>query len=465
MLPPSPRILPAQAVETNHDGTKLDSDAWLIEILCWIQIVDRLVENFTMDMQPIRRARQDSIWDRKQETGPTMDAAKVMQTLISLSERAANVARVVRSHSELFESLIQEKDFDTRRKKSDFKTLADVTIQETIRYFLGREFPYLGAQVRGEETYGFTAKSGKFLSLQIVPNASLMKDLFRGVLGGDEAAAVEITKAVYDDPDLSGIELDKAKSINLQLPEDRFGVWVDPLDATSEYINAGSATARPPSHGVFLSGIHCVTILIGVFDLKTGEPVAGVINQPFYHMDEHTKKWQSRCVWGISYHGVNVNSQIRCERPLGTGKAPVVILSPSETNELKEALDERFTTIYAAGAGYKFLSLLLGLADSYVLSRATTFKWDSCAPHAILRSVGGGCCDLAKALVNFDLHSVQNNRKYELQYLHPDDPDRDATDCWLNEGGILAYASLSDLAEIVATLRQVMAEGVQLLES
>lgn len=74
-------------------------------------------------------------------------------------------------------------------------------------------------------------------SLQIVPNASLMEDLFRGVLGGDEAAAVEITKAVYDDPDLSGIELDKAKSINLQLPEDRFGVWVDPLGKVTKQPN------------------------------------------------------------------------------------------------------------------------------------------------------------------------------------------------------------------------------------
>ena len=62
-----------------------------------------------------------------------------------------------------------------------------------------------------------------------MPSASIMKDLFRGVLQGDDAAAAEITKAVYDEPDLSGIEQELVRSIDLQLPSDRFGVWVDPL--------------------------------------------------------------------------------------------------------------------------------------------------------------------------------------------------------------------------------------------
>ena len=30
-----------------------------------------------------------------------------------------------------------------------------------------------------------------------------------------------------------------------------------------------------------------------------------------------------------------------------------------------------------------------GLADVYINSGASTYKWDSCAPHAIIRALGG----------------------------------------------------------------------------
>ena len=57
-------------------------------------------------------------------------------------------------------------------------------------------------------------------------------------------------------------------------------------DSTGEYIKGTdfpfyeseaqrSATDDP------VAGLCCVTVLLGVFDVKTGLPVAGVINQPF----------------------------------------------------------------------------------------------------------------------------------------------------------------------------------------
>ncbi|CAN0013693.1 unnamed protein product, partial [Bubo scandiacus] len=36
------------------------------------------------------------------------------------------------------------------------------------------------------------------------------------------------------------------------------------------------------------------------------------------------------------------------------------------------------------------LCIILGLADAYVLSEGSTFAWDACAPHAILRAPGRG---------------------------------------------------------------------------
>ena len=33
------------------------------------------------------------------------------------------------------------------------------------------------------------------------------------------------------------------------------------------------------------SGLHCALVLIGVYLRSTGEPIMGVINQPFNHKD------------------------------------------------------------------------------------------------------------------------------------------------------------------------------------
>lgn len=68
-------------------------------------------------------------------------AAELVKTLVRLSERAANVARSLRSKPQLLELLTEQKAYcpKLRRDKPDFKTLADVLIQETIRYYLGQK--------------------------------------------------------------------------------------------------------------------------------------------------------------------------------------------------------------------------------------------------------------------------------------------------------------------------------------
>lgn len=49
------------------------------------------------------------------------------------------------------------------------------------------------------------------------------------------------------------------------------------LDATSQFIS-GARGEAVEGHGLL-----CVTVLIGAYLRSTGEPVAGVINQPFYN--------------------------------------------------------------------------------------------------------------------------------------------------------------------------------------
>lgn len=64
----------------------------------------------------------------------------IMEALINVSEKAANIARVCRQNDHLFSLLIQEKSSDESNSRfvKDFKTLADVLIQETIRLDVAR---------------------------------------------------------------------------------------------------------------------------------------------------------------------------------------------------------------------------------------------------------------------------------------------------------------------------------------
>lgn len=65
--------------------------------------------------------------------------SRLLKALVIASEKAANVARLIRKNDHLFELLVQEKtgDFANARFVRDFKTLADVLIQEMVKHDLG----------------------------------------------------------------------------------------------------------------------------------------------------------------------------------------------------------------------------------------------------------------------------------------------------------------------------------------
>lgn len=67
--------------------------------------------------------------------------ADLLRLLLQVAEKAANVARVCRQEAPLFQLLVQEKTGDDKNKKfvQDFKTLADVVIQEMIRHDVGAQ--------------------------------------------------------------------------------------------------------------------------------------------------------------------------------------------------------------------------------------------------------------------------------------------------------------------------------------
>lgn len=122
------------------------------------------------------------------------------------------------------------------------------------------------------------------------------------------------------------------------------------------------------------------------------------------------------------------------------------MLSSSEKPVVKEALAELCgpqQLAYASGAGFKILCVIQGLADVYVLSEGSTFKWDSCAPHALLRALGGGVADLAESL---------RDGQSELTYHRPRE-ERKGAERWANHGGLVAYRDRARLQAVVRTLK------------
>lgn len=61
---------------------------------------------------------------------------ELLNTLVAVSHKAANIARVCRKDEHLFELLVQKKKCEEANPRfvQDFKTLADVLIQEMVKH-------------------------------------------------------------------------------------------------------------------------------------------------------------------------------------------------------------------------------------------------------------------------------------------------------------------------------------------
>lgn len=68
-------------------------------------------------------------------------AGGLLQAVVGASEKAAHIARLCRREEPLFRLLVAEKTGADRNRRflQDFKTLADVLIQEVIKHDLGKE--------------------------------------------------------------------------------------------------------------------------------------------------------------------------------------------------------------------------------------------------------------------------------------------------------------------------------------
>jgi hypothetical protein len=67
-------------------------------------------------------------------------------------------------------------------------------------------------------------------------------------------------------------------------------------DSTAEYISGEEVKLSVGD--MYQSGLQCVTVLIGVFDRISGQPIVGVINQPFH--TQHGSRWVLEQHWMCS---------------------------------------------------------------------------------------------------------------------------------------------------------------------
>ncbi|XP_042805386.1 inositol polyphosphate 1-phosphatase isoform X2 [Panthera leo] len=378
----------------------------------------------------------------------------ILRELLRVSEKAANIARACRQQEALFQLLIEEKKEGEKNKKFavDFKTLADVLVQEVIKQNMENKFVFI---------------PGEKIILRLCPTEEETVELLSKVLNGNKLASEALAKVVHQDVTFTDPTLD---SIEISIPQDILGIWVDPIDSTYQYIK-GSADIKS-NQGIFPSGLQCVTILIGVYDLQTGVPLMGVINQPFVSQDLNTLRWKGQCYWGLSYMDTNIhslqrldstrkNSEARSQMTENTSSEAErshpfsAVISTSEKDTIKAALSrvcgERI--FRAAGAGYKSLCVVQGLVDIYIFSEDTTFKWDSCAAHAILRAMGGGMVDLRECLQR---NSEMGLDLPQLVY-HVENKGAAGVDRWANKGGLIAYRSRKQLETFLSLLIQNLA--------
>lgn len=106
--------------------------------------------------------------------------------------------------------------------------------------------------------------------------------------------------------------------------------------------------------------------------------------------------------------------------------------SSSEDTHLIEKLQSssEWKVLHVAGCGYKLLCVIDGLADAFVLSRPSTYKWDTCGPQAILMAMGGN-------IVSIEETKELGETAKGLLYNEPNATE----DKWANRGGIIAYSS------------------------
>ncbi|XP_032716121.1 inositol polyphosphate 1-phosphatase isoform X2 [Lontra canadensis] len=171
----------------------------------------------------------------------------VLRELLRVSEKAADIARACRQQEALFQLLIEEKKGGEKNRKFavDFKTLADVLVQEVIKRSVENKFPGLGKKVLGEESNEFTNDLGEKIIVRLCPTEEGTAELLSRVLGGNKSASEALARVVHQDVTFGDPALD---AVEVDIPQDTLGIWVDPIggkdSTTGAFLTRGPTSIR-----------------------------------------------------------------------------------------------------------------------------------------------------------------------------------------------------------------------------
>lgn len=355
-----------------------------------------------------------------------MTTKDLLSALINASEKAANIARICRKNEELFNLLIEEKTGSEKNDRfvRDFKTLADVVIQETIKHDLGKLFPSIRDSIKGEEGNMFQNALNESIVVEIQEDPAETKALLLKVLNGNDAAAEALAEEIHKTVSTEETE-QLPEVIKSSIDVEKIGIWIDPIDGTAEYINAVNESTNITN--IEKSGLKCATVLIGVYSKETSKPIIGIINQPFFQQLEDGHK--SKIFWGLSIDGENHHNIVDSS---SDNTKKIAIISSAETR--KATLESAgYKTVISNGAGYKILKVIENDASIYFLTKNSTFKWDTCAGQAILNSIGGDVIDLQASIM----------KKKPISLTYKDGEDK------CNKNGLIAYRSVTHLINLI----------------
>lgn len=167
-------------------------------------------------------------------TGRMGENANLLRELINCAEKAANIARVCRSNEDLLALLVQEKSGAeaNARFEHDFKTLADVLIQETIKHEIGNLFPAMQEAILGEESPNFTNKLGQTITIAVGDTEAETAARLEAILDGHKEAAEALAAEVHRKVDYKAPSLGNVPDLPEELDYGNLGIWIDPIGIT-----------------------------------------------------------------------------------------------------------------------------------------------------------------------------------------------------------------------------------------
>ncbi|XP_025093959.1 inositol polyphosphate 1-phosphatase-like isoform X2 [Pomacea canaliculata] len=375
-----------------------------------------------------------------------MKLRDLLLAILRVANKARDVARIIRSEHALLELLVQEKKGLDKNERfvQDFKTLADVLIQQMVSHDIAAEFPAMEGSIFGEESNLFTNTLGETKIIQMCPEPEQTKQLLLEILDDNKEAATLLSEVVHREA--ADITLSEMQDNETEIPDTDVGIWIDPI---GQYIRG--LFEELDKEGITDGGLQCVAVLIGAFQKSTGLPVLGVAVQPFWQLDPESNQWTAQTTWGICYQNTYIASVTQSENS-NCSKLPTILMSTSESETVKQALSTKFQLRFTSGAGYKLLCTAQRRVQAYVLSKSSIYLWDCCAPHAILRATGGGVVRFRAALAYVESQGGGNISLGTLEELEVNYCSSSSAQIVKSIDGIIAYSCPKVLEEVLQVL-------------